>query len=427
MHPLTADEGDVGLYVDWQQEIGADDIKRRITNPFARSRLQPIIRLFTGHRGVGKTTELYRVKTSLEAGVDGQRFFVSMLLAERWMDLEDVRPEEIVFQMVRQLVADLKAAGFELGAQRFGGFFGRLRDLLSREVNLEAVEIGADPLKFSFKFEDTAGARPQLRHLLRGQLPRIYDLVNQEVLVEARKWLSEPEHGKFNDVLVIVDQLDRMPRKTLNGQNMTNHENLFLNCAGILGRLQCHVLYTIPIELAYSRCRVRLGDVYGAEIISLPAIPVTDRQGRDHLAGQKALEQIVQRRAERAGVHLDEVFESAMLRKEVLQAAGGHVRGLLMLLRSMIDRINRDEDLPINRKTAELSLKKAAEDLALPLSRRDRLLLEQVHKSRQLPNGDANASDLLRELFVLAYEDEDGHWWCDRNPLLGYLSERPRP
>jgi len=64
MKPLTADDADRALYVDWQRELRGsdDDVKFRLARGIARSGGQAVTHLFTGPRGVGKTTELYRVK-----------------------------------------------------------------------------------------------------------------------------------------------------------------------------------------------------------------------------------------------------------------------------------------------------------------------------------------------------------------------------
>jgi hypothetical protein len=250
LKPLEATERD--LYVDWQNELGADDVKGRLINSLARSSGDlPYTRLFTGHRGCGKTTELYRVKHSLETGAASRRLFVSFLEAERWLDLADVQPQDVVYHMVWQLLADLASpcrAGIGFGLEKFKQFLGSLVDSI-KDLRLEGMEISADPVSLSIALKKVPGARAELRKLLEERLPRIYDLVNQEILAPAREELKKQG---YDDVLIIVDQLDRVPQKVLN-QDLTNHESLFLDQAGILRALNCGVLYTIPIELAYSR------------------------------------------------------------------------------------------------------------------------------------------------------------------------------
>lgn len=423
MRPLTAaDKIDSGLYVDWQLELGVDDVKVRLINAVARGRGQAITHLFTGHRGVGKTTELYRVKHRLESGVEGQRFFVSMLLAEEWLDLADMQPEDLIFEVVRQLVTDLRAVGFDMGAKKFGEFFRRLREDLGRIEGLEAVEVGHDPFKFTFKMQDLSTARRDFRRLLQGRLPKVYDMVNGEILNEARKWLVK--NGYADDILIIVDEIDRIPL-TLIGDRGSNHENLFIGSSGTLRALDCGVLYTVPIELAYSRRQVSLRDIYGTEIRTLPVMPVVDSSGRVH-AGHQVLRRIVERRMLAAGLDLDKLFDPPDLLDHVLSASGGHVRTLLVLLRSMLDRVAR---LPIGQMVVERGLRSAAADLARPLSGRDWELLDQVHRDKRPMNGDTSTdwNRLLRDSYVLAYYEEPLGFWYDRNPLLGYVDGRGRP
>lgn len=230
--PLEVEETD--LYVNWQETVAPDDIKKLLARAIANSQI-PICRLFTGHRGIGKTTELKRVKRMLEEGAMGRPFFVSMLAAGQWMDLQDVQAPDIIFHIVRQLVDDLAAAGFTAGQSRFARFFGDIKDQLGREVELQTIKVPAGIAEFGLVLKDVPFARAALRRLIEGHLPTIYDLINREVLAPAREWLKR-EHGK-EDILVIVDELDRIPQKVINAQGLTNQRNIYLDNATILRSL----------------------------------------------------------------------------------------------------------------------------------------------------------------------------------------------
>ncbi|MGQ0774947.1 MAG: hypothetical protein ACT4NY_11115, partial [Pseudonocardiales bacterium] len=389
-----------------------DDVKVRLANSIARSP-GPVTRLFTGHRGAGKTTELNRVRQRLQDGVGGRRVFVSMLFAERWVHLDDVAHEDLVFQIVRQLVTDLKQAGFTLAETSFRNTLGGIRDFFRGRFTVEGADVGMDPLTVSLQFEAFPTARKEFRKLLQGLLPTIYDLTNNEILGKARAWLAQSKNGGYADIAIIVDQLDRIPRKPINGY--TNHENLFLDHAGALRALNCDVIYTIPIELAYSRAYARLQDVYGREILALPAVPVSTRGGAEFPPGVAVLREIVRRRADKAGVGLDAVFAEPDLLDDVLRRSGGHIRGLFVMLQSILDRTAK---LPISRAITQRGLRRAAADLAVPLRKPDWELLAEVHRFRDKVGEDHGVwNELLRDRFVLAYEDEDGHWY-DRHPLL---------
>ena len=279
LQPLPAD--DTQLYVDWQRELfESDDIKLQLARGFARSGAGvPVTRLFTGHRGTGKTTELNRVKQMLEQGrsAGGRKIFVSFLECENWVDLNNLEPPDLILQMVRQLVLDLKQVGFGNAWAKVRGFFGEVAEVLNADVELKDLDLKADPFKIGIAIKQVPGARARLRKHLEDRLPRIYDLVNSEILQPAREWLGGEG---YEDVLIIVDQLDRIPQKQLNDRGLTNHEQLFLNSADVLRALQCDVLYTIPIELAYSHCHGRLSsDVFGGAILTLPMITVSGAAG----------------------------------------------------------------------------------------------------------------------------------------------------
>jgi len=420
LRPLEADEED--LYVDWQTQVGLDDVKTLLSNSVTRSTGVPVTRLFTGHRGTGKTTELKRVKRKLESGETGRRIFVSFVEAEESLDLQDVAAPDVVFLMVRQLVSDLRDQKFEFGWQRFTGFVKEFVELLRGEVQLKGIDIGADPLKFSVVLKDVPRARPVLRSLLEGKLPTIYDLVNGEILEEARGFLRE---RGFDDILLIVDQLDRIPRKVINGRGLTNDENLFLDHAGTLRALRCHVLFTIPTELAYSLRRVDLQNAYGADILALPAIPVHDRDGKACDPGVRSMAEVVKRRAQKAGLESSQVFNPPTLLERFVRLSGGHLRSLFVLLRAALDRASH---LPITEDIANRAIRRAASDLALPLRRREWEALERVHATKAPLEGPEEAAlwyDLLCGLYVFAYEDERGRWY-DWNPLLGEVPTEDR-
>ncbi|MGH8490573.1 MAG: hypothetical protein ACREXS_17330 [Gammaproteobacteria bacterium] len=412
LRPLEATEQD--LYVDWQKDLKADDVKGRLIRGLARSGDIPYTRLFTGHRGCGKTTELYRVQHALETGNAPRRLFVSFLEAERWLDLADVQPQDVVYHMVWQLLADLDArAGIGFGLTKFKQFLGGLLDRI-KALGLEGMEISTDPVSLSIALKDVPGARAELRKLIEERLPRIYDLVNQEVLKPAREELKKKG---YDDVLIIVDQLDRIPQKVLY-EDLTNHENLFLDHAGILRALNCGVLYIIPIELAYSRCQARLDNTYGREVLSLPVLPVLRRDGSPNEGGIGALREIVSRRAAKARLEPREIMNEASLDR-LCRLSGGHVRSLFVMLREALDRC---DTLPIPPEVLERAIRSGAQNLALPLRADEWAVLDEIKGTQASVKREGNALwyALQRDLFVFCYEDERGLWYAP-HPLLDEL------
>lgn len=410
LRPLPATETD--LYVDWQREMmESDDVKRRLVKSISRSGGAPVARLFTGHRGTGKTTELYRVKQMLEEGAVGRpRVFVSFLECEPWMDLNDVGPQDLILQMVRQLVEDLKVAGYGFGWDKIRHFFAEIGEILKTDVQLKDLNIEAGPLEIGMAIKDVPGARAALRRLLEDRLPRIYDLVNGEIIKPAREYLREKHN--YSDLLIIVDQLDRIPQKQLNEQGLTNHEQLFLNSSGVLRALQCDVLYTIPIELAYSYCHGRLVDVYGGEILTLPMIDVTNPKGLE------MMRDIALRRIRAGGVDAGEMFSPEDQLDRLCRLSGGHPRSLFALIRAALDRTDH---LPLTEPVITRSIRMQASDFGKSLSAEQWDALKRVHENRQGLQADAERQQwmtFLRERYVYAYYDVEKGPWYDWNPLL---------
>ena len=416
LRPLSADGSEP--YVDWPHRLnpGQPDVKSRLVRAFSRPSApeHPATRLLTGHRGVGKTTELNRVSARLAAGEGGRKVFVSTLFAQQWLDIEDVQPEELVLQIVRQLVADLDAAGMDLPAKRLRAFWEKLKAIRP------GIEIGVDPLKFSFSLKDFPAGRDEFRKLMRGQLPTVYDLVNRELIPKARAYLRQA-HG-FEDILLVVDDLDKIPQKVITDGGLTNHENLFLDHAGTLRAISCNLVLTIPIDLAYSPAQVRLQNDYGSLILTVPLVPVRTRTGAAVVAGEQALVEVIAERAARAGCATTGIFEDHDLLRRVVALSGGHMRSLIVFLAEMLDWTDA---LPLTRPLVERYVSRSAKDMGRALFDADWALLRQV-RNRVEPVDDPRFFELLRNHYVFAYEEGDEDYWYGWNPLLDEI-ERGRP
>lgn len=243
------------------------------------------------------------------------------------------------------------------------------------------------------------------------------ELANDRILDPAKRWLK----GRgYDDVLVIVDQLDRMPRRLVHGQ--TNHEVFFCDQSGPLRNLHCDLLYTIPIELAYSRCRNRLEDIWATKIVSLPVVPVVDRAGGPVPAAEEALAEIVSRRARAAGFESGQVFEQAGSLTRLMRLSGGHVRSLFLMLTGCLQRAQGE--LPIPSHVVETTIHTSARDFAKGLRSSDWKLVQSVREDHAKHDEDDAWYELLKNFDVLAYEDDEGEWY-DAHPLL--VPERVRP
>ncbi len=103
----------------------------------------------------------------------------------------------------------------------------------------------------------------------------------------------------FKDLVVIVDQLEKMAYRT-NKDGTSSHKELFVHHAGQLKSLHCHIIYTVPINLIFS---ANLGHTFGSDAIFV--IPMVDA---NKSTGKEKLREVVARR-----IDIEQVFASPEL------------------------------------------------------------------------------------------------------------------
>lgn len=400
------------VYVDWQPIVGGDDVKRQLENSIWLSKNAFTHRLFTGLRGGGKTTELRRVADSLRTRPSGQRFFVSFLDADDTLDLDDVDPTDLVLAIVRQLVTDLRAAGILLSAgNKLKAFWQSAAESL-RTLGDTGVDIKAsDPwgiVELSTTLKRQPSIRRDVRKLLEGRMATLYDAINDELLAAVRKKLAEQG---IVGVVVIVDQLDRMSPEG------DRHRRVFLEGRGKLKALNCHVVYTAPIEYAFSRASPTLEQEYG-ELLGLPLLPVSADDADVRARALSCMSAVANERITRCGTTEAELFESPAVLHDVICLSGGHLRSLFLLMRTAIETSHLTA--PLRADHVSHVVGRLAAKYLDPLEQPEREVARLVHDTRAKPVGDDQLErfyGLLRDQFIFSYAVGERRWY-DWNPLL---------
>jgi hypothetical protein len=156
----------------------------------------------------------------------------------------------------------------------------------------------------------------------------------------------------------------------------------------------------------------------------LPMIPIFDREHQENPKSMELLRQMVLTRAfpnkaENEQVkRIDEIFDSPETLSRLCRISGGHVRGLLRLLQ---ESIRKQKTLPISEKTLEQVISENRNRLTVRLSDKDWAVLRAVKKSGKISE-DEKFQELLKELFILEYRDNNGSWF-DVNPILAEAKE----
>ncbi len=407
--PLTAD--DIQRYVDLSDARGTKNLASSITRKIMRSQPDYHQQLVTGHRGCGKSTELLRLKASLE----DKQFFTVYLDVEDVIDLVEIDYLDVLLAIAREVEKQTRKRGLNLDSKLLEDLYQWFAErVLEKEqkTNFEA-DIKADMeasggvpfiakllAMLTAEIRTSSSQRITTRQVLERELPVFVDKLN--VLISNARILAQ-KSGK-EDIVIIVDGLEKMHYRLLIQEDETNaggisqatstHDMLFLHHAEQLKAPRCHLVYTVPISLAFN---ANLRDVF--DILVIPMV-------KTNPAGMAKLTEIIQRR-----VNLEAVFESAELLQQLAALSGGVVRDLMHLMRLASDT---DKE-KIGANEVQYACKTIIRDYDRTLRNSDMEALRQVYLEKRV-QADKRFERLLNLRTVLEYEN--GNRWAAVHPAV---------
>lgn len=410
---MVGNPDDRQYYIDFSSVRGGkiiEELGRTITRI---SPDEPTCQTFTGHIGCGKSTELLRLKAELER----ENFHVVYFESSQDLDMADVDISDILLAIAKAVSESLEASGIRLHGRYFSNLFNDIKEFLQTPIEIEGeAELSIGIGKITAKTKDSPKVRDQLRQYLEPRTEIVLKAINEEILKRADQELKSK--GK-KGLVVIVDNLDRVDTRP-GPSGRSQPEYLFIDRGAQLRRLNCHIVYTIPLGLMFSNeyesLKNRLGGGVAAKV--LPMVPVQSRDGSDCDPGMALLRQLVLARAF-PDVHpkarldlIPEVFDSLETLDRMCRVSGGHVRNLLGLLYNCLQQ----EDPPFSLACLENVIKGYRDDLVLAIEETDWELLFQVVQ-QQIVKGEREYQMLLRSMFVFEYRDDKGRWF-GINPAL---------
>ena len=414
-------------YIDFASVRGGT-----VINELARTitRLAPdesTCQLFTGHIGGGKSTELLRLKFELQQ----QNFQVIYFDSREDLAIGDVDVTDVLLAIACQITENLEDTKVALQPKEFKSLLQRAVKVLQTEIELETeasvgdlgitastegeFSLSLGIAKITAKTKNSPELRSKLRQFLEPRTYTLLEQINKELLEPAITQLKQ--QGK-RGLVVIIDSLDRLDNVRKSSRSFLP-EYLFVERGEQLKGLNCHVVYSIPLSLIFSKAQARMSSRFGTDPKLLPMVRVRSRDGSQCKEGMEHLRQMVLARAfpdiepQNRLTLVTELFDVSETLDRLCWISGGHVRELLTLLYGCIQQ---QEQPPLSRQVLENVIRRKQDALVRAVTDKEWTLLRQV-KETQLVQGEEEYQTLLRSLFVFEYQDERGGWF-DINPIL---------
>jgi nucleoside-triphosphatase THEP1 len=412
---------DVKYYIDFSSVRGGDIIgklKQKIT--FFKPN-EPTCTLFTGHIGCGKSTELLRLQAELEK-LD---FHVVYFESSEDLEMTDVDIVDVLLAIARRVSQSLDKITLE-ETNKFNQLLQGAWRVLNSEVTGAKVKLGGvdvgvttdkEKLSLAFgigeittKIKSDPTLRAKLNQYLGPQKINLLEAINRELLEPAIAKLKQ--QGK-QGLVVIVDNLDRIDNR-VKAWGRPQQEYLFVDQGEFLTKLNCHLIYTMPLSLKFSNDYGMLTQRFPEDPKVLPMVPVQWPDGRVHEDGMALIKQMV---LARAFPDLQSDERTAALDR-LCRLSGGHVRDLLRLLNTWI---MEEMALPLSRKTLDQVVRARRNEMIMPISDGEWQLLRHVKENKKVSD-DQGYQKLIRSRFVFEYRDS-GESWFDVNPILAEARE----
>ncbi len=402
----SSDERYVSIYGDGPEAVADDpveDLARAISWSAGES-----VQLLSGFRGTGKSTELRRLKSRLEA--EGKEVLL--------LDMEEYMNTTTPVDITDFLVVLAGAVGEGLtGRGKLEtnpikeGYWTRFVAFLTRtNVTFPDIQVktGAD---VKLELHNNPTFRQAIQKKLAGQVGMLHQDVCkffQECVEALRNAKGRPDL----EVVVIVDSIDHIRGAYAVADEVhASVESLFSSHAQRLKIPNVHLLYTVPhyLKVRYPN----IGSLYGQGAVPMfPAIKIREtRSATLHEKNLRALRRIVLAR----GDVLKLLGTEERLSKVILMS-GGHLRDLLRLLRAIALSA---KSVPIDDATLETAINKLRWEL-VPISDENALWLAEIAQSHEVGLADNKRLPELATFFdtniVLCYADSPE--WYDVHPLV---------
>ena len=404
-------------YVDCQKVRGDWNVLTELGRKITRNNT-PTCQLYSGHRGVGKSTELLRLQQELEA----QKYFVVYFPADNEdIDVEDTEYADILMACTKHLIKKINLED-KNSLKPLSNWLQKraesLSTLLLTPLSFDELSLEQQVLQVT-KITATLKAQPDNRAKIRQEIntnaPSLLEVLNE--FIDASK-VALKKKG-YKDLVLIVDNLDRIVEKQRSAEELTNYDEIFIKRHEQMRGLHCHAIYTVPLAMVYSDRCTQLQTNYN-ETDVLPMVMLQNEKGENSEAGLAAFRSVIAKRIALAKLEEDSeigkklarslessVFESAEILDRLCLMSGGHIRLFMKMIQKALDHT---DNLPISKRAVNRAIADARDEYLDAIYEHQWEILRAVDESHQIPNEQNNRDyqRLLASRCLLEYRYRDG-------------------
>jgi hypothetical protein len=429
---FRACEPNEALQPDDKRYVNCDDVRgENLVQTYVRSLrradpAKPEVKLFAGHRGVGKTCELNRVKALIEKTQSPDNahrpFHVIYMDATEKLDLNDLDLPDLLTFIAAEVLDQLLAAnlsGFDPVSSYLKRVWDEIKGALRSEVALKEAEVETGFGSLTLELKNRPNSRQTLRQAIEMHSTGLLYAVN-DMLGHANVTLRQ--HG-FEGLVLIVDGLERLVFRTLEGGSNT-HDRLFIDRSEQLASLKAHTIYTVPISLFYSPRCAELEQTFGEHNVPVPMIRLHECNAPavvPDAPGMMTMWEMIEARCRYARVDVTDVFDDRNTGLYLCEMTGGHPRHLMMFLQAAMNAV---ESLPITRAAAEKGVRNYANSLLREVPDEYWPKLRAFGRPQNdIPKDEAHQKMLL---LLHVFEYMNGSPWYEVNPVIRTLARFKR-
>lgn len=398
--------------------VNADDARgEAIAIKYARSieradPARPDVKYFAGHLGIGKTSELLRLRKLLEE----RAFTVVYVDVSRRLDVNDLRFSDLLALIADEALTQLRAAkvpGFDAVSVKFGHLWSEFVTLLGANVTVRDATAETGFGKVAVELKNNPSKRQAIRHAIEGIGTQLLDAINDELDKAVAAIRGQSRSG----LVLIVDGLDKVQRREVDAHGKTTHDVLFVDRSTQLASLRAHCVYTIPISLIYSPRQAMLEEAFGEYNPPMPMIRLRPDDKGEVTAdtpGMRVMAEMIDRRCEFAKLNRGEAFEPAAVDR-LCRASGGHPRHLMAFIQGACNETDR---LPITFGDANKSINRYANSLFRQLPHDPDYLAKLKAFDRPRPNFPRDETHWQMLYLLHLFEYMNGQPYYEVNPVF---------